>query len=460
MTHRIEHDSLGNIEVPSDCLWGAQTQRSLNNFKIGSQLMPFQVIESLAIIKKASAIANNSMNLLSEEKKNLIIQVCDEIISGKHMAEFPLSVWQTGSGTQTNMNLNEVISNRAQELTERSITEKVKKLHPNDDVNMSQSSNDVFPAAMHLAAYTVLVNTTLPGLKQLAASLKKISNQHKRAVKVGRTHWMDATPITVGQEFSGYVALIESATRRIKNAASRLLFLPLGATAVGTGLNAPKGFDTTVCSEIATLTGFPFKPSLNKFEALSAHDALVEVHAALKQAAVSITKIANDIRYMASGPRCGLNELLLPENEPGSSIMPGKVNPTQVEAIGMVCCQIMGNDTAVTVAAMQGSFELNVYKPVIIKNTLESAVLLGDSCRSFAMHCVDGIRVNKDKLNYYLSQTLMLNTALSKVIGYEKAAQIAQIAIRENLGLKDAAIKSGFVSEADYNRFVDVNKMI
>ncbi len=460
MKTRIEHDSIGDIEVSSDSYWGPQTERSRLNFIIGNHLMPLLVIKKLALIKKASAITNHSFGKLSDDKMQLISRVCDEICSGQLDSQFPLSVWQTGSGTQTNMNVNEVISIRGQEMYSGNRNDKPRLLHPNDDVNMSQSSNDVFPSAMHMAAYDMINMVSIPGLQHLISSLKGFARRYNNTVKIGRTHLMDATPITVGQEFSAYIDMLEQGKSRLKQSARRLLELPLGGTAVGTGLNTPSGYDSAVVKNLSSISGVSYRPSANKYSILSAHDAMVEVHAALKQISISLNKIANDIRLMASGPRCGLNELTIPANEPGSSIMPGKVNPTQIEALCMVCAKIAGNDLTIGLAAMQGQFELNTYKPLIITTFLESACLLGDACVSFSQKCISGTKVNHDTLKQNLDKALMLNTVLSREIGYEKAAVIAKIAANKNIGLREAAIASGFVTGEEYDTWIDVNKMV
>ena len=457
--YREEHDTMGTVKVPAEKFWGAQTQRSLQNFKIGAK-MPVEVIHAFAILKKSCAKANAELGKLSNEKSILIGKVCDEIIAGKLDDQFPLVVWQTGSGTQTNMNLNEVISNKAHVLAGGKLSDSEKKLHPNDDVNKSQSSNDTFPTAMSMAAMQVIKNKTIPALEKLADALRKKSAEFNNIVKIGRTHFMDATPITMGQEFSGYVSQIEHGLKFLNNSLLHLSELAIGGTAVGTGLNAPKNFDKTVCKYVNEITGIEFIPAHNKFEALATHDSFVETHSSLKQLAISISKIANDIRFMASGPRCGLSEIFIPENEPGSSIMPGKINPTQIEAITMVCAQIMGNDSAISIGAMNGQFELNVYKPLIIKNFLESANLLAESCDSFVDNCISGIKINELSINNYLSRSLMLVTALNEKIGYEKAAEIAQKAYSENLTLKQATLSTNYISEEDFDKIVDAKKMV
>ncbi len=461
MNYRIEKDTLGKVQVPSDKLWGAQTERSRNNFKIGPQAsMPFDVIKAYAVLKKAAAITNANLGILSSEKAKLIAQVCEEILDEKHNDQFPLVIWQTGSGTQTNMNVNEVIANRAQQLSGREIGKDELIIKANDDVNKSQSSNDTFPTAMHIAAYQKLVYHTIPALEKLLAVFISKSEEFENIIKIGRTHLMDATPLTLGQEFSGYAKLIQNGIVSLQKSLHSLSELALGGTAVGTGLNAPENFDVLVAQNIAEITQLPFVTAPNKFEALSAHNAIVEIHSALKQLAISLFKIANDIRLMGSGPRSGLAELFLPENEPGSSIMPGKVNPTQVEALTMVCSQIIGNDATITFAASQGQFELNVYKPVIIANFLQSAELLGDACNSFNEHCVKGIQANEKRINELVSNSLMLVTALNTKIGYYKAAEIAQKAHKENTTLKEAAITLGYVTSEEFDKWVNPNDMI
>ncbi len=459
MKYRSEKDSMGNIEVPADKYWGAQTQRSLENFKIGGK-MPIEIIHAMALLKKACAEANFVLGGLSNAKNRQISEVCDEICNRELDNHFPLVVWQTGSGTQTNMNLNEVIANRAHVISGGLLTDDKKILHPNDDVNKSQSSNDTFPSAMNIAAKLVLETKTIPAIKLLRNGLAAISKNNMEIIKTGRTHFMDATPISLGQEFSGYVAQLDHGISALENTLPHLSELAIGGTAVGTGLNAPKGFDLKVCELISEYTTLDFIPAANKFEALAANDAMVETHGALKQLAVSLTKIANDIRFMSSGPRCGLNEIFIPENEPGSSIMPGKVNPTQIEAITMVCAQVIGNDTAISIGAMNGHFELNVYKPLIIKNFLESANLLAQACESFYNNCVKGINANVSKLDFYLQQSLMTVTALNSTIGYEKAAIIAKLAHKKGISLKEASTETGFISQKDFDIIVDPRKMI
>ncbi|NLL27282.1 MAG: class II fumarate hydratase [Bacteroidales bacterium] len=457
---RKEKDSLGIVEVPANAYWGAQTQRSKDNFKIGENQMPKEIIHSFAIVKKACALINNELNLLPKVKADLISLVCDEICSGKLADQFPLVVWQTGSGTQTNMNVNEVISNRAHEISGGSLLDDKKSIHPNDDVNMSQSSNDTFPTAMNIAAYTMLVKHTIPALKKLKEAFEVKSKKFSNVVKSGRTHLMDATPITLGQEFSGYVSQIEHGISAIEKTLLHLSEIPIGGTAVGTGLNAPKDFDIKVAKKIADLTKLPFISSKNKFEALSAHDAIVEASGALKTMAVSLMHIANNIRLLASGPRCGISEITLPANEPGSSIMPGKVNPTQCEALSMVCAQVIGCDAAITVGGMQGHFQLNVFMPVMIYNFLLAARLIGDACISFNEKCVCGIEANMENINKNMNNSLMLVTALNTHIGYDKAAQIAKYAHENNTTLREAAIKLNLVQPDDFDKWVNPNEMI
>ncbi|HAN19186.1 MAG: fumarate hydratase, class II [Bacteroidetes bacterium GWC2_33_15] len=456
---RTEYDTMGPVDVPADKYWGAQTQRSITNFKIGKDKMPVEVIHAFGYLKKAAAVVNYKLGVLPENKKEHINRVCDEIISGQLDDQFPLVVWQTGSGTQTNMNVNEVISNRAHVLSGNKLGEGKCIIHPNDDVNKSQSSNDTFPTAMHIAAYKILIQNTIPSLEKLRDALKTKSETWKDIVKTGRTHLMDATPLTLGQEFSGYVSQLDHGLKTLKNSLPHLSELALGGTAIGTGLNTPKGFDIEVAKEIAGLTGLPFITAENKFEALATHDALVESHGALKTLAASLMKIANDIRLLGSGPRCGIGELNLPENEPGSSIMPGKVNPTQTEALTMVCTQVMGNDVTINIGGMNGHFELNVFKPVIIKNFIESATLLGDACRSFADNCVIGIEPNLSNISKHLNNSLMLVTALNTHIGYDKSAEIAKKAHEERKTLKETAIELGYVNEEDFDNWVNPNNM-
>lgn len=446
---------MGEVRVPADKYWGAQTERSLNNFKIGPQAsMPKEIIYGFAYLKKAAAHANFELGVLPGEKKELISKVCDEILEGKLDDQFPLVIWQTGSGTQSNMNVNEVIANRAQELAGRKIGEGEMAIQPNDDVNKSQSSNDTFPTGMHIACYKAVVEKTIPGVKKLRDTLREKSEAFKDVVKIGRTHLMDATPLTLGQEFSGYVAQLNHGLKALENTLPHLSELALGGTAVGTGLNTPKGYDVLVAKKIAEFTGLPFVTAENKFEALAAHDALVETHGALKQLAVSLNKIANDIRMMASGPRSGIGELIIPANEPGSSIMPGKVNPTQSEALTMVCAQVMGNDVAITIGGTQGHFELNVFKPMMAYNLLQSAELLGDACVSFNDNCAVGIEPNYPVIEKLLNSSLMLVTALNTKIGYYKAAEIANTAHKNGTTLKEEAVRLGYVTEEQYDEWV------
>ena len=461
MKYRIEKDTMGEVKVPADKYWGAQTERSRNNFKIGpSGSMPLEIVYGFAYLKKAAAHANCDLGVLPTEKRDLIAAVCDEILAGKHDSQFPLVIWQTGSGTQSNMNCNEVIANRAQELAGKVIGEGEKAIQPNDDVNKSQSSNDTFPTGMHIACYKMLVETTIPGIEQLRDTLQAKAEKFKDVVKIGRTHLMDATPLTIGQEFSGYVSQLNHGLKALQNTMAHLSELALGGTAVGTGLNTPKGYDVLVAEKIALFTGLPFVTAANKFEALAAHDAIVETHGALKQIAVSLNKITNDIRLMASGPRSGIGELVLPANEPGSSIMPGKVNPTQCEAITMVCAQVMGNDVAITIAGTQGHFELNVFKPVMAANLLESARLLGDACVSFEENCAVGIEPNHKVIKELLNNSLMLVTALNTKIGYYKAAEIANTAHERGTTLKEEAVRLGHVTSEQYDEWVKPEEMI
>lgn len=461
MDYRIEKDTMGEVRVPADKYWGAQTERSRNNFKIGPEgTMPREIIYAFAYLKKAAALANHQLGVLSEEKKNLIAGVCDEILEGKLDDQFPLVIWQTGSGTQSNMNVNEVIAYRAHVLSGGKLTDDKKILHPNDDVNKSQSSNDTFPTAMHIAAYKMVSEVTLPGMQKLRDTLGRKAKEFANIVKTGRTHFMDATPLTLGQEFSGYVQQIDNSMRAIRNALEMVSELALGGTAVGTGLNAPKGYDVLVAQIIAELTGYPFKTAPNKFEALAAHDAMVELSGALKRAAVALMKIGNDIRMLSSGPRSGIGEILIPDNEPGSSIMPGKVNPTQPEALTMVCAQVMGNDVAVSVGGSNGHFELNVFKPLIAANVLQSARLLGDACVSFNNKCAEGIEPNLPVIKRHLENSLMLVTALNPHIGYENAARIAKKAHKENKTLREAAIELGLLTSEQFDQWVRPEKMV
>ena len=461
MEFRIEKDTIGEVKVSKDSLWGPQTQRSINNFKIGPKSsMPIEVIHAFAVLKKAAAHANFDLGVLSKQKMNLISQVCDEIIENKHNDQFPLVIWQTGSGTQTNMNVNEVISNRAHIIEGKKIGKEDKTLAPNDDVNMSQSSNDTFPTAMHIATYKKLIENAIPNLENFKESLLKKSIEFKDVIKIGRTHLMDATPITLGQEFSGYYSQIDHGLKSLKNSLDHLSELALGATAVGTGLNSPKGYDVLVAKYISKFTKINFVTAPNKFESIASHDAMVETHAALKLLANSLNKIANDIRMMASGPRSGIGEITIPSNEPGSSIMPGKVNPTQCEALSMVCAQVMGNDVTVTVSGMQGHYELNVFKPVIVSNVLESITLITDSVKSFNENCLMGIKPNKKKIKELLNNSLMLVTALNSKIGYYKSAEIANLAHEKGITLKEAAIKLNYANSEEFDKWVDPKKMI
>ncbi|MDB9931086.1 class II fumarate hydratase [Flavobacteriales bacterium] len=455
MEYRIEKDTIGEVKVPADKYWGAQTERSRNNFKIGpSASMPQEIVEGFAYLKKAAAYTNCELGVLSEEKRDLIAKACEEILDGKLWDQFPLVIWQTGSGTQSNMNVNEVVAHRAQELAGRKIEEGEKVLSPNDDVNKSQSSNDTFPTGMHIACYKMIMKTTIPGVEQLRDTLQAKAEEFRNVVKIGRTHLMDATPLTIGQEFSGYVSQLNHGLKALRNTLAHLSELALGGTAVGTGLNTPKGYDVLVAKYIAEFTGLPFITAENKFEALAAHDAIVESHGALKQLAVSINKIGNDIRLMASGPRSGIGELIIPANEPGSSIMPGKVNPTQAEALTMVCAQVMGNDVAISVGGMQGHYELNVFKPMMASNFLESARLIGDACKSFDENCAKGIEPNYARIEGLLNNSLMLVTALNTKIGYYKAAEIANTAHENGTTLKEEAIRLGHVTAEEYDQWV------
>ena len=461
MEFRIEKDTIGEVKVSKSSLWGPQTQRSINNFKIGPKSsMPIEVIHAFAVLKKAAAHANFDLGVLSKQKMNLISQVCDEIIENKHNDQFPLVIWQTGSGTQTNMNVNEVISNRAHIIEGKKIGKEDKTLAPNDDVNMSQSSNDTFPTAMHIATYKKLIENAIPNLENFKESLLKKSKEFEDVIKIGRTHLMDATPITLGQEFSGYYSQIDHGLKSLKNSLDHLSELALGATAVGTGLNSPNGYDVLVAKYISKFTKINFVTAPNKFESIASHDAMVETHGALKLIANSLNKIANDIRMMASGPRSGIGEIIIPSNEPGSSIMPGKVNPTQCEALSMVCAQVMGNDVTVTVSGMQGHYELNVFKPVIVSNVLESITLISDSVKSFNENCLMGIKPNKKKIKELLNNSLMLVTALNSKIGYYKSAEIANLAHEKGITLKEAAIKLNYANSEEFDKWVDPKKMI
>jgi fumarate hydratase class II len=461
MSYRIEKDTMGEVQVPSDKYWGAQTERSRNNFKIGPEAsMPKEIIYAFAYLKKAAAQANHELGVLAADKKDLIGKVCEEILTGKLDGEFPLVIWQTGSGTQSNMNVNEVVAYRAHVMNGGKLTDEKKVLHPNDDVNKSQSSNDTFPTAMHIAAYKQTMEITIPGMQKLRDTLSKKATAYKTIVKTGRTHFMDATPLTLGQEFSGYVQQIDNSIRAIKNALEAVRELALGGTAVGTGLNAPKGYDVLVAKKIADLTGYPFVTAPNKFEALAAHDAMVELSGALKRAAVSLMKIGNDIRMLSSGPRSGIGEIVIPDNEPGSSIMPGKVNPTQPEALTMVCAQVMGNDVAVSIGGSMGHFELNVFKPVIAANVLQSARLIGDACVSFNEKCALGIEPNKEIIQRHMENSLMLVTSLNPHIGYENAAKIAKKAHKENKTLREAAVELGLVTNEQFDQWVRPEKMV
>src|SRR5690606_7642763 len=461
MEFRIERDTMGEVKVPATRYWGAQTERSRNNFRIGTPAsMPVEIIHAFAILKKAAALANEELGVLPSEKARLISQVCNEILEGRLDEEFPLVIWQTGSGTQSNMNVNEVIANRAHVLNGGKLVDEKKVLHPNDDVNKSQSSNDTFPTAMHIAAYRQVTEVTLPGLKLLQKTLADKASAFRDIVKTGRTHFMDATPLTLGQEFSGYAQQLANSIRAIESAREGVRELALGGTAVGTGLNAPKGYDVLVAKKIAELTGYPFITAPNKFESLAAHDAMVELSGALKRAAVSLMKIANDIRMLSSGPRCGIGEIIIPDNEPGSSIMPGKVNPTQPEAMTMVCAQVMGNDVAVSVGGSNGHFELNVFKPLIAANVLQSARLIGDACVSFNNNCAVGIEPNLPVISRHLENSLMLVTALNPHIGYENAARIAKKAHKENKTLREAAVELGLLTPEQFDEWVQPASMV
>tara|TARA_B100000768_G_scaffold178936_1_gene195610 strand:- start:206 stop:1603 length:1398 start_codon:yes stop_codon:yes gene_type:complete len=461
MSFRIEKDTIGNIEVADNCLWGAQTQRSVNNFKIGKAgSMPVEIIHGFAYLKKAAAHTNCKLGVLSKVKRDLISSVCDEILEDKLDNHFPLVIWQTGSGTQSNMNVNEVISNRSHQKEGKVLGESEKTLSPNDDVNMSQSSNDTFPTAMHIAIYKKLIEKTIPNLKEFEKTLLKKTIEFKDIIKIGRTHLMDATPITLGQEFSGYHSQIKHGLSSLKNSLNHLSELALGATAVGTGINSPDGYAEISVGFISKFTGLNFISAENKFESIAAHDALVETHGGLKLIANSLNKISNDIRMMASGPRSGIGEISIPANEPGSSIMPGKVNPTQCEALSMVCAQVIGNDVSVTIGGMQGHYELNVYKPMMAANLLESATLISDSIKSFNDNCVKGITPNKKRIKELLNNSLMLVTALNSKIGYYKAAEIANLAHKNGTTLKEETINLGYASPKEFDKWVDVKNMI
>lgn len=461
MEYRIEKDTIGEVNVPKDKYWGAQTERSRNNFKIGPEAsMPHEIIEAFAYLKKAAAYANFDLNVLSQEKRDAIAAVCDEIIAGQLKDQFPLVIWQTGSGTQSNMNVNEVIANRAQVLAGFAIGEGEAVLKANDDVNQSQSSNDTYPTAMHIAAYKAVIESTIPGVTQLKNTLAAKAVAYKDVVKIGRTHLMDATPLTLGQEISGYVAQLEHGLKALHNTLPHLAELALGGTAVGTGLNTPATYDVVVAKHIADFTKLPFVTAPNKFEALAAHDAIVETHGALKQLAVSLYKIANDVRMLASGPRSGIGEIIIPANEPGSSIMPGKVNPTQCEALTMVAAQVLGNDVTISFSGTQGHYELNVFKPVMAANFIQSAKLLGDACVSFDAHCAQGIEPNHKRIQELVDNSLMLVTALNTKIGYYKAAEIAQTAHTNGTTLKEEAVRLGYVTPEDFDLWVDPKKMI
>ncbi len=461
MKYRIEKDTMGDVQVPADKLWGAQTERSRNNFKIGAAAsMPLEVVYGFAYLKKAAAYTNHECGILDETKRDLIATVCDEILAGQHDDQFPLVIWQTGSGTQSNMNVNEVVANRAHQLAGKTVGEGEKTLAPNDDVNKSQSSNDTFPTGMHIAAYKKLVEVTIPGVEQLHKTLVAKTKEFDNVVKIGRTHLMDATPLTLGQEFSGYASQLAHGLKALKNTLAHLSELALGGTAVGTGINTPEGYSEKVAAHIATFTGLPFITAENKFEALAAHDAIVESHGALKQLAVSLNKIANDVRMLASGPRSGIGEITIPANEPGSSIMPGKVNPTQCEALTMVCAQVIGNDMAIAVGGMQGQYELNVFKPMMAANMIQSAQLIGDACVSFDEHCAQGIEANKEVIEKQLNNSLMLVTALNPKIGYYKAAEIANTAHKNGTTLKVEAVKLGYLTEEEFDKWVIPANMV
>ncbi|NVK04272.1 MAG: class II fumarate hydratase [Flavobacteriia bacterium] len=461
MEYRIEHDTMGEVNVPADAYWGAQTERSRNNFKIGPEAsMPREIVHAFAYLKKAAALTNNELGVLASEKADLIGKACDEILEGKLDGHFPLVIWQTGSGTQSNMNVNEVVANRGHVINGGKLSDNDKALHPNDDVNKSQSSNDTFPTAMHIAAYKLTVENTIPGIEKLRDALKAKSEEFSSIVKTGRTHFMDATPLTLGQEFSGYVQQLNNGLRAINNALEMVKELALGGTAVGTGLNTPAGYDVKVAGKIAELTGLPFVTAPNKFEALAAHDAMVELSGALKRVAVSLMKIGNDIRMLSSGPRCGIGEIVIPDNEPGSSIMPGKVNPTQPEALTMVAAQVIGNDTAVSVGGSTGHFELNVFKPMMAYNVLMSARLIGDACVSFTDKCAAGILPNEPIIQQHLENSLMLVTALNTHIGYENAAKIAKTAHKEGKTLREAAVELGLLTSEQFDEWVRPENMV
>jgi len=461
MDYRIEKDTMGDVKVPADKYWGAQTERSRNNFKIGEAAsMPLEVVYGFAYLKKAAAYTNHELGVLPEEKRDLIGKVCDEILEGKHDDQFPLVVWQTGSGTQSNMNTNEVIANRSHVIAGNDLGEGERLIHPNDDVNKSQSSNDTFPTGMHIACYKMVTETTIPGVKKLRDTLDAKSKEFMNVVKIGRTHLMDATPLALGQEFSGYVSQLDHGVKALENTLDHLSELALGGTAVGTGINTPEGYSELVAKFIAKFTELPFRTAENKFEALAAHDAIVEAHGALKQLAVSLNKIANDIRLLASGPRAGIGEINIPANEPGSSIMPGKVNPTQCEALTMVCAQVIGNDVAISVGGTQGHYELNVFKPMMAANFLQSARLIGDACDSFTENCAVGIEPNNKNIDQHLNNSLMLVTALNTHIGYEKAAKIAKAAHENGTTLKDEAINSGFLTKEEFEKWVKPEDMV
>ncbi|MFN8777309.1 MAG: class II fumarate hydratase [Flavobacteriales bacterium] len=461
MNYRIEKDTMGEVRVPAGVYWGAQTERSRNNFRIGPEgSMPAEIVRAFAILKKAAAHANCELGVLPADKRDLISQVCDEILEGKLDDQFPLVIWQTGSGTQSNMNVNEVISNRSHVLAGGALGQGSPLVNPNDDANKSQSSNDTYPTAMHIACYQMVVNKTIPGVEQLRNTLMRKSSEFMDVVKIGRTHLMDATPVTLGQELSGYVAQLDHGLRALRNTLAHLSEIALGGTAVGTGINTPPGYATLVARKIAEFSGLPFVSAPNKFEALAAHDGIVESHGALKQLAVALNKIANDIRMMASGPRSGIGEILIPENEPGSSIMPGKVNPTQCEALTMVCAQVMGNDVAITIGGTQGHYELNVFKPLMAANFLQSARLLGDACVSFEEHCARGIEPNRSRIKELVDASLMLVTALNTKIGYYRAAEIAKAAHKNGTTLKEEAVRLGYVTAEQYDEWVDPRKMV